>query len=127
MSAQVDAALSLQTGDRALALYRLMSKIHHGDKRVRKALSSGEATMSYWPVDGQEAMSAGAMLALADGDQVVTTYRGLGDALAKGIDLPGYFAEILGRRDGLSKGKAGAMGIYDPDHGIAWTTGIVGA
>ncbi len=114
-------------GDRALDLYRLMSRVHHGDLRVRKALSSGEAAMSYWPVEGQEAMSAGAMLALSEGDQLVTTYRGLGDVLAKGIDLRGYFAELLGHRDGLSKGKAGAMGIHDPQHGIAWTTGIVGA
>ncbi len=127
MSTQLDTEPSSPMGDSALALYRLMSKVHHGDKRVRKALSSGEAAMSYWPVDGHEAMSAGAMLALADDDQLVTTYRGLGDVLAKGIDLRGYFAEILGRRDGLSRGKAGAMGIYDPDHGIAWTTGIVGA
>lgn len=127
MSTQLDTGPSSPTGDHALALYQLMSKVHHGDKRVRKALSSGEAAMSYWPVDGHEAMSAGAMLALADDDQLVTTYRGLGDVLAKGVDLRGYFAEILGRRDGLSRGKAGAMGIYDPAHGIAWTTGIVGA
>ena len=127
MSAQTDTETPASRSENALALYRLMSKVHHGDKRVRKALSSGEAAMSYWPVDGQEAMSAGAMLALSDGDQLVTTYRGLGDVLAKGIDLVGYFAEILGRRDGLSRGKAGAMGIYDPEHGIAWTTGIVGA
>lgn len=127
MSTQLDTESSAPTGDRALALYRLMSKVQHGDKRVRKALSSGEAAMSYWPVDGHEAMSAGAMLALSEGDQLVTTYRGLGDVLAKGIDLRGYFSEILGRSDGLSKGKAGAMGIYDPEHGIAWTTGIVGA
>lgn len=113
--------------DRAIELYRLMSKVQHSDQRVRKGLSSGEIAMSYWPVDGQEAMSAGAALALAETDQLVTTYRGLGDVVAKGIALPGYFAEILGRSTGLSKGKAGAMGIFDPQHGVAWTTGIVGA
>ncbi|BBX18070.1 dehydrogenase [Mycolicibacterium duvalii] len=127
MSTETGTRAPSPTSDHSLALYRLMSKVHHGDKRVRKALSSGEAAMSYWPVDGHEAMSAGAMLALDDDDQLVTTYRGLGDVLAKGVDLPGYFAEILGRRAGLSRGKAGAMGIYDPAHGIAWTTGIVGA
>src|SRR5246127_4492416 len=127
MATQVDAGTETLSSERALELYRLLSKVHHADKRVRKGLSSGEIAMSYWPVDGQEAMSAGAALALADSDQLVTTYRGLGDLVAKGIDLPGYFAEILGRRTGLSKGKAGAMGIFDPEHGIAWTTGIVGA
>lgn len=126
MSIQLQNETSLDR-DRALDLYRLMSRVHHGDMRIRKALSSGEAAMSYWPVEGQEAMSAGAMLALSEDDQLVTTYRGLGDVLAKGVDLRRYFAELLGRRDGLSKGKAGAMGIHDPQHGIAWTTGIVGA
>ncbi|CAM2794123.1 thiamine pyrophosphate-dependent enzyme [Mycobacterium simiae] len=127
MATQVDTGTRAMSSDRAVELYRLMSRVHHSDQRVRKGLSSGEIAMSYWPVDGQEAMSAGAALALSETDQLVTTYRGLGDVVAKGIDLPGYFAEILGRGTGLSKGKAGAMGIYDPDHGIAWTTGIVGA
>lgn len=127
MATQADVEVSALNSDRALELYRLMSKVQHSDRRVRKGLSSGEIAMSYWPVDGQEAMSAGAALALSGTDQLVSTYRGLGDVVAKGIDLPSYFAEILGRRTGLSKGKAGAMGISDPEHGIAWTTGIVGA
>lgn len=127
MATQLDVGIEKLSNDRALELYRLMSKVQHSDRRIRKGLSSGEIAMSYWPVDGQEAMSAGAALALANDDQLVTTYRGLGDVVAKGIDLPKYFAEILGRGTGLSKGKAGAMGIFDPDHGIAWTTGIVGA
>ena len=127
MATQVDLGIEPLSSDRALELYRLMSKVNHSDQRVRKGLSSGEIAMSYWPVEGQEAMSAGAALALSDNDQLVTTYRGLGDVVAKGIDLPKYFAEILGRSTGLSKGKAGAMGICDPDHGVAWTTGIVGA
>lgn len=127
MATQLDTGCKTLSSDRAIELYRLMSKVHHADQRVRKGLSSGEIAMSYWPVDGQEAMSAGAALALSDSDQLVTTYRGLGDVVAKGIDLAGYFGEILGRRTGLSKGKAGAMGVFDPDHGIAWTTGIVGA
>ncbi|QLL08924.1 alpha-ketoacid dehydrogenase subunit alpha/beta [Mycobacterium vicinigordonae] len=127
MATQADVGPTKLSSDHALELYRLMSKVQHSDRRVRKGLSSGEIAMSYWPVDGQEAMSAGAALALSAGDQLVTTYRGLGDVVAKGIDLPKYFAEILGRGTGLSKGKAGAMGISDPEHGIAWTTGIVGA
>ena len=127
MATELQTESPTSTSGREIELYRLMSKVHLADARVRKGLSSGEIAMSYWPVDGQEAMSAGAALALAEADQLVTTYRGLGDVVARGIDLPGYFGEILGRSTGLSKGKAGAMGICDPDHGIAWTTGIVGA
>lgn len=127
MTTQHAAPVTENDRDLAVSLYRSMAKVSKADARVRKGLSSGEIAMSYWPVEGQEAMSAGAAAALAQGDQLVTTYRGLGDVVARGIDLAGYFGEILGRSSGLSSGKGGAMGIYDPDNGIACTTGIVGA
>jgi 2-oxoisovalerate dehydrogenase E1 component len=115
------------SSDIAVALYRAMSKVHRCDERIRKALMSGEGMFSYWPVEGQEAMSAGAMVALGPDDQIVTTYRGLGDVVAKGVSLPEYFAELFGKSTGLSKGKAGAMGVSEPGVGILWSTGIVGA
>jgi 2-oxoisovalerate dehydrogenase E1 component len=127
MASMVAGGLEPLTNDQAVDLYRLMSRIHHSDGRIRKALAAGDIAMSYWPVDGQEAMSGGAMFALEPGDLLVTTYRGLGDVVAKGIDLPSYFAELLGKGSGLSKGKAGAMGVNDMGAGIAWSTGIVGA
>lgn len=109
------------------ALYRTMSKIHCCEARIRKGLSAGEVGFSYWPVEGHEAMSAGAALALEPEDQLVATYRGLADVVAKGVSLKPYFAELFGKSTGLSKGKAGAMGVSQPEAGIMWTTGIVGA
>jgi 2-oxoisovalerate dehydrogenase E1 component len=113
--------------DRAVALYRAMSRVHLADEHVRRQLAGGQVAFSYWPVEGQEATSAGAMMALEDGDELVATYRGLGDVVAKGVDLDGYFAELLGKATGLAGGKAGAMGINDTHSGVAWSTGIVGA
>ena len=113
--------------DTQIELFRAMQRIHRADARVRKGLSGGEFAFSYWPVDGQEAIGAGVSLALEDRDQVVTTYRGLGDVVGRGVELTGYFGELLGRSIGLSKGKAGAMGISAPEQGIAYSTGIVGA
>lgn len=113
--------------DEAIALYRTMSKIRRCDERIRKAMLQGEFFFSYWPVEGQEAMSAGAAAALDEGDQIVTTYRGLADVVAKGIELTTYFGELMGKETGLSRGKAGAMGVSDPATGVMWSTGIVGA
>ena len=113
--------------ERDLALYRAMSKIHACEARVRKGLSSGEVGFNYWPIEGHEAMSAGAAVALEPDDQLVATYRGLADVVAKGVTLGPYFAELIGRSTGLSKGKAGAMGVSEPAAGVMWTTGIVGA
>jgi 2-oxoisovalerate dehydrogenase E1 component len=115
-----DGALGLQ-------LYRAMAKVNRCDARLRSGLSSGEFAFTYWPVEGQEAMSAGAACALRPEDRLVATYRGLGDLVARGIPLPEYFAELLGKAHGLSKGKAGAMGCVDPSVGVFMTTGIVGA
>jgi 2-oxoisovalerate dehydrogenase E1 component len=108
-------------------LYRSMARAHRADARIRKGLSSGEMMFSFWSCDGQEAISAGCAVAMGPDDQWVTTYRGLADVVAKGIPLGPYFAELLGRADGVSKGKAGAMGVSDAGSGIAFATGIVGA
>lgn len=122
------AGLSEQVDEtQALALYRAMSLIRHADDHVRRQIGGGQVQMSYWPVEGQEAVSAGAMAGLRSEDRLVSTYRGLGDVLAKGIGLDAYFCELLGKESGLSKGKAGAMGVSDTASGVAWSTGIVGA
>ena len=115
------------SAEEAVVLYRTMSRVHLADEHVRRQIMSGQVQMSYWPVEGQEAVSAGAMQALASDDRIVSTYRGLGDVVAKGVELEPYFCELLGKITGLSKGKAGAMGVSDPAHGISWSTGIVGA
>jgi hypothetical protein len=47
MATQLDTEAQSSTSDRAVELYRLMSKVHHADQRVRKGLSSGEIAMSY--------------------------------------------------------------------------------
>ena len=60
-------------------------------------------------------------------DTIFTTHRGHGQALAKGIDLNSFMAEIYGRRDGCCKGKSGSMHIACKKSGVAGSNGIVGA
>jgi 2-oxoisovalerate dehydrogenase E1 component len=127
MTTETAAAIEGVDGTEAIELYRLMVRAQRADARIRKGLSSGDLAFSYWPTDGQEAISAAAALALQPGDELVTTYRGLADVVAKGIPLRSYFAELLGKGTGVSKGKAGAMGVSDEGAGIALSTGIVGA
>ncbi len=54
---------------------------------------------------GEEAANVGAMLALNDDDLLTSNHRGHGQAIAKGIDLNGMMAEILGKYTGTCKGK----------------------
>jgi len=109
------------------SLYRKMATIRAFDVRIRRGLAAGEFSFSYWPVEGQEAIPAGVSECLAPGDLWVTTYRGAGDAIAKGVPLRELAAELLGRSAGTSKGKGGAMGLQWPEAGLAAATGIVGA
>jgi pyruvate dehydrogenase E1 component alpha subunit len=76
---------------------------------------------------GQEAVSAGVASALAAQDTLATTHRGHGHVLARGIDLDGFFREIMGRAGGLCKGRSGSMHVADLALGVLGANGIVGA
>jgi pyruvate/2-oxoglutarate/acetoin dehydrogenase E1 component/TPP-dependent pyruvate/acetoin dehydrogenase alpha subunit len=110
-----------------LALYTTMVRIAESDKAVIRGLSAGEIMFQYYPVGGQEAISAGVGAALRADDFVSTTYRGIHDIVAKGTPLPDIFAELYGRQSGTCKGKGGPMHLSDPASGLMITTGIVGA
>ena len=58
---------------------------------------------------GQEAVAVGVCEALHREDLVFITYRGHAFYLAKGGDLRLMMAELYGRANGVSKGKAGSM------------------
>ncbi|MGI8491395.1 MAG: thiamine pyrophosphate-dependent dehydrogenase E1 component subunit alpha [Acidimicrobiales bacterium] len=104
-----------------------MTRIMRADERIRKGISRGELMSSYWPCAGQEAVAAGVGAALRADDWMVTTYRGLHDQLAKGVDMASIFAEMAGRATGACGGKGGTMHVADPDRGLMLSTGIVGA
>src|SRR5215470_10825709 len=89
-----------------LRLYRTMATIRAFDARIRRGLAAGEFAFSYWPVEGQEAISAGVGACLAPGDPWVTTYRCAADAIAKGVPLRGDLGRE-GRGDGreLARGR----------------------
>ncbi len=108
-------------------MYELMALIRGCDDRIRRGLSGGEFACTYWPATGQEAIAAALGTALRSDDQLVTTYRGLHDQLAKGVPLGPLVAEILARRTGVNAGKGGAMHISHPPSGLLLSTGIVGS
>lgn len=75
---------------------------------------------------GQEAVAVGSALALRKDDMLLTTYRGHGHALAKGINTRAAMAEMLGRSTGCCKGKGGSMHWTDISNGIMPANAIVG-
>jgi pyruvate dehydrogenase E1 component alpha subunit len=108
-------------------MYRRMALIHACDERIRRGLSGGEFACTYWPATGQEAIAGAMGEVLRADDQLVTTYRGLHDQLAKGAPLGPVVAEILTRTSGVNAGKGGSMHISHPASGVVLSTGIVGS
>ena len=110
-----------------LQMLELMVLIRSCDERIRRGLSGGEFATTYWPATGQEAIAAALGTVLRTDDQLVSTYRGLHDQIAKGVPLGPLVAEILTRSTGVNGGKGGGMHIAHPPSGLMLSTGIVGS
>ena len=76
---------------------------------------------------GQEAVVVGMEHAITPEDAVITSYRDHGHMLARGMDPKGVMAELMGRRDGYSKGKGGSMHMFSTANNFFGGHGIVGA
>jgi pyruvate dehydrogenase E1 component alpha subunit len=88
---------------------------------------SGELRGSLHPCIGQEATAVGAVFPLRQDDYLTCTYRGHGQAIAKGLSPHEGMAELLGRRTGCSQGKGGSMHYTDLSIGLLGENAIVGA
>jgi pyruvate/2-oxoglutarate/acetoin dehydrogenase E1 component/TPP-dependent pyruvate/acetoin dehydrogenase alpha subunit len=108
-------------------IYTQIARIHEVDKAIRSGLASGKFRFTYWPMTGQEAIPATLSAILEPDEYMVTIYRGVHDQVAKGVSLKRLFAEMLGREDGVNKGKGGSPHVSDPASGSMLTTAIVGA
>ena len=105
-------------------IYKTMNEIRFLKKRYTKFLVMVEFQDSYTYV-GEEAVATGVMSQLNDDDYITSTHRGHGHAIAKGCDLNGMMAEIMGKRDGLGHGKGGSMHVAEIDKGMLGANGIV--
>lgn len=108
-------------------MYTLMLTTAMADQKSVAESKAGRLQAAFYPVRGMEAVCAALGEVLTPQDRLVSTYRNLGDALAKGASLRSIMAELYGRRAGLSRGKGGPMHLQDPAIGFAATTGIVGS
>lgn len=76
---------------------------------------------------GQEAVAVGVCSALEPNDYIVSTHRGHGHCIAKGTHPNALMSEMLGRSDGICRGRGGTMHFADIEHYNVGAMGIVGA
>lgn len=110
-----------------LDLHRRMVRIRVFETEAGRLMETGLLPGFLHLYVGQEAVAAGAMATLTDADQITSTHRGHGHAVAKGAQFRPMFAELFGRVDGYCHGRGGSMHINDLSIGMLGANGIVGA
>jgi acetoin:2,6-dichlorophenolindophenol oxidoreductase subunit alpha len=107
-------------------LYRQMARARRFELAVenlwRRGLIGGEMHLG----TGEEAVAAGVVTHLADGDGLSLTHRCSPALVVRGVPLVPLLREYLGRADGLCRGRGGHMHVLSREH-LAASSGIVGA
>src|ERR1700732_124716 len=113
--------------DTRLAMYRTQFVIREAEQRAYdlflQNLVKGTSHLSL----GQEAVAAGFAVAMRKGDLSFCTYRGHAHTLARGVPIDKVLGELMGRDNGLMRGKGGSMHLTSVDHGVMGSYAIIGA
>jgi len=91
-------------------------------KLWREGLISGEMHLG----TGEEAIIAGVVAHLREGDAMALDHRGTAALLMRGVNPVLILRELLGYPDGLCGGMGGHMHLFSKEH-LAASSGIVGA
>ena len=114
------------TPDDLLQMLGALWRIRVFEGQVQRLAAAGEVPGFPHLSTGQEAVAVGVCAHLTPQDTLFTSHRGHGHVLAKGADTEATFAEILGRENGVCRGRGGSMHLVDAANGVLGATGVVG-
>ena len=107
-------------------LYRQMLRARSYELAVEdlwhRGLIAGEMHLG----TGEEAVAAGVVSLLGEGDGLALTHRCSPALVVRGVPVLAMLRELLGCADGLCGGRGGHMHLFSKEH-LAATSGIVGA
>ncbi len=110
-----------------MRIYRILVELREAEQRAYdlflQNLVKGTSHLSL----GQEAVAAGFAAAMEPGDLTFCTYRGHAHTLARGVPMEKVLGELMGRDNGLMRGKGGSMHLTSVEHGVMGSYAIVGA
>ena len=119
-------AVAALARDELLRMYERMVQIRTFEDAAGKNFAAGLVPGFVHLYAGEEAVAVGVCAHLTDTDYITSTHRGHGHCIAKGVDIPGMVAELMGKATGICKGKGGSMHIADVGKGMLGANGIVG-
>jgi TPP-dependent pyruvate/acetoin dehydrogenase alpha subunit len=107
-------------------LYREMLRSRRFEEAVNRLWSRGLISGEMHLGIGEEAIAAGTVCQLVDGDALALDHRSTPPLVMRGVGLIPLLREFLGCDDGLCHGFGGHMHLFSPEH-LAVSSGIVGA
>lgn len=108
------------------SLYRQMFYSRLFELAVQKLWDDGLISGEMHLGTGEEAIVAGVMAHVADGDALALDHRGTAALLMRGIEPLLLMQELLGQPEGLCGGMGGHMHLFSQEH-LAASSGIVGS
>ena len=108
------------------ALYAVMLKSRLFEEAIAKLWHEGLISGEMHLGTGEEAIIAGVVSHLREGDAMALDHRGTAALLMRGVEPVRILRELLGYADGLCGGKGGHMHLFSKEH-LAASSGIVGA
>lgn len=107
-------------------LYRQMIRARTFELAVEDLWNRGLIAGEMHLGTGEEAVAAGVVTQLTEGDGLALAHRCSPALVVRGVPLVPVLRELLGCEDGLCRGRGGHMHLFSKDH-MAATSGIVGA
>ena len=108
------------------SLYRQMLRSRRFEEAVADLWEKGKISGEMHLGIGEEAIAAGVVAHLQDGDAMALDHRGTPPLVIRGVDLVLILKEFCGCSDGLCCGMGGHMHLFSRKH-LAASSGIVGA
>ena len=94
------------TDETMLAMYERMVLIRVFEETTMRQFADGQIPGFVHLYAGEEAVAVGVCTHLGDEDFITSTHRGHGHCIAKGVDVTGMVAELMGRRPASARARA---------------------
>ena len=112
--------------DNGVSLYSQMLRSRLFEEAVSELWQAGRISAEMHLSIGEEAIVAGVLQHLVEGDAMALDHRGSAPMVMRGADLVSLLREFLGDEQGLCAGMGGHMHLFSPEL-LAVSSGIVGA
>lgn len=113
--------------EKLINMLKMMQTIRSFEEKIKELYRKNLVTGAIHSYAGEEAVAVGVCAGIEIEDYIVSTHRGHGHAIAKGVDLKKIIAELMGKETGCCRGRSGSMHLFDIEIGLLGGNGIVGA